>query len=67
MLYSNTQEKKFKLSFKSINDISKFKHECACNDFYIDRDSLTLVGTFTQEQLQIATARYGVLYKIDNG
>ena len=67
MVYPNTPVKKVILSFKSIADISKFKHECVCSDFYIDRDSLTIVGTFTGEQLQIATTRYSALCKMDNG
>ena len=54
------------LSFQSIIDISKFKHECGCRDFYIDRDSLTLVGTFSKEQLQLATERYAASCKIDS-
>ena len=46
------------LVFKSIAAISQFKHECACPDFYIDRDALTLVGSFLPEQVQLAKAKY---------
>ncbi|GAA4746262.1 hypothetical protein [Flavisolibacter ginsenosidimutans] len=53
---------KVNLSFKSLTDLAAFKNECACKDFYIDRDSLTLVGTFSEEQLKIATGKYFALY-----
>ena len=46
------------LCFHSLDDLSAFKNECACNDFYIDRDALTLVGSFTEPQLKIATGKY---------
>ena len=62
----NTQQKKVILSFKSLQDLSAFKKECGCNDFYIDRDSLTLVGSFTEEQLKIATGKFLALYYADN-
>jgi hypothetical protein len=45
--------------FLSNEAILSFKHECACNDFYIDRDAIALVGFFTQEQIQMAIERYG--------
>lgn len=66
MELSNATKKQVILSFQSITDISKFKHECGCRDFYIDRDSLTLVGTFTDEQLQLATLTYSAICKIDH-
>ena len=47
-----------RLHFKSLESISAFKHECACGDFYIDRDELTLVGSFTEEQVAIALGKY---------
>ena len=50
------------LSFKSMHDLSCFKKECACDDFYIDRDEQTLVGSFTLEQLKVATGKYLALY-----
>ena len=43
-------------------DLTAFKKECECSDFYIDRDSLTLVGPFSKEQLKIATGKYFALY-----
>jgi hypothetical protein len=48
-----------------MQDLSAFKKECACNDFYIDRDELTLVGTFTEEKLKMATSKYLALYYSD--
>jgi len=58
MTVSDTTKRKVILSFKSIADLSKFKHECDCNEFYIDRDSLTLVGDFIEMQIEIALNRY---------
>ena len=54
------------LSFNSMADLSAFKKECACGDFYVDRDSLTLIGSFTTEQLKIATGKYLALYYTNN-
>jgi len=47
------------LVFPSNKAISDFKHECGCNDFYIDRDKLTLVGFFTEDQIRLATVKFG--------
>lgn len=58
--------KRLILSFNSIADISSFKKECMCSDFYIDRDHLTLVGTFSEEQVQTAINKYQASYTIDN-
>ena len=58
--------KKAIIRFPSLVDLSNFKHDCACADFYVDRDALTLVGSFTEEQLQIANYSYGGMYKIDD-
>jgi hypothetical protein len=49
------------LVFRSLADISKFKHECVCNDFYVDRDLLTMVGKFSKEQIQMAVSKYNAL------
>lgn len=46
------------LLFPSIDAMSSFKKECACVDFYIDRDALTLVGSFTEEQVDFAMQKY---------
>ena len=46
------------LMFPSIDAISAFKKECACVDFYIDRDALTLVGSFTKGQVDFARQKY---------
>ena len=56
---------KVNLSFKSLTDLAAFKNECLCDDFYIDRESLTLVGSFSEEQLKIATSKYFALYYIE--
>ena len=58
MTVSDTRKRNVILSFKSIADLSKFKHECDCNDFYIDRDLLTLVGDFIETQIQMAINKY---------
>jgi hypothetical protein len=55
----NVAIKESTLLFPSNKAISEFKHKCGCNDFYIDRDSLTLVGFFTQEQIQLAAEKFG--------
>lgn len=46
------------LAFSSLMAITQFKHECTCPDFYIDRDMLTLVGSFTADQVKIAIEKY---------
>jgi hypothetical protein len=61
MAAPNNSTKKIMLSFNSMDDLSAFKRECACDDFYIDRDALTLVGSFTEVQLEIAKAKYSAL------
>ena len=63
----STKRKKVTLTFKSITMLKAFKHECSCDDFYIERDVLLLVGTFTEEQLQIANYKYGATYEIVSG
>jgi hypothetical protein len=49
--------------FPSNEAISSFKHECQCNDFYIDRDAMTLVGFFTDEQIKLATEKFEAVVK----
>lgn len=51
-------EKQATLLFPSLSAISQFKNECACGDFYIDRDALTLVGSFTETQVAFAVEKY---------
>ncbi len=51
------------LSFRSVTELAKFKNECGCRDFYIDRDALTLVGTFSEEQIRLATTKYAAMYQ----
>jgi hypothetical protein len=46
------------LVFTSLADLSAFKHGCACDDFYVDRDLLSLVGNFTEEQVELAVSKY---------
>jgi hypothetical protein len=65
MAHSPILPYKVNLSFKSLTDLAAFKNECGCNDFYIDRDELTLVGSFTEGQLKIATDKYRALYYSD--
>ena len=54
------------LLFPSIEAISAFKKECACADFYIDRDALSLVGSFQQAQIDIAIGKYGARFVTAN-
>lgn len=51
-------QKQVMLLFKSITAISQFKRECICSDFYIDREDLTLVGSFSNAQIQVAVEKY---------
>ena len=53
------------IQFKSISDISDFKHECDCNEFYIERDTLSIVGSFTEEQLKMAGEKYDAVHTIN--
>lgn len=57
-MHSVSPENRVMLQFVSLEAISQFKNECACCDFYIDREALTLVGSFTAEQVAIATGKY---------
>jgi len=65
MPFSN-DKKKATLIFKSITDLTNFKNECGCDDFYIERDGLLLVGTFTEQELQIVNYKYAATYEIVN-
>ena len=58
--------KQVMLLFTSIASISAFKKEGTCYDFYIDRDTLTLVGSFTQEQVAIAREKYNAQAAVVN-
>ena len=60
-------KKKATLIFSSITDLSKFKNECSCDDFYVERDNLLLVGNFTEDQLQVANYKYGATYQPEVG
>ena len=51
-------QKQVTICFNSVTSISKFKHECGCSDFYIDRDQLTMVGYFTEDQIRLAMSKY---------
>lgn len=46
------------LLFKSTAAISLFKKEAGCQDFYIDRDAVSVVGFFTEEQISLALKKY---------
>lgn len=60
-------KKKATLIFQSIIDLTNFKHECGCDDFYIERDGLLLVGTFSDDELQLANYKYAASCKIEDG
>jgi hypothetical protein len=61
MAMPNFLPNKVILLSRSLDDLSAFKKECFCKDFYIDRDALTLVGTFIEAQLKIAIEKYHAL------
>lgn len=48
--------------FRSMAVLSQFKKECTCADFYIDRDALTIVGSFTKEEIAIAMKKYNARF-----
>lgn len=50
------------LIFKSMTQLVAFKNDRKCDDFYIDRDELSLVGTFTEDQLQSAKNDYSASF-----
>jgi hypothetical protein len=60
-------KKKATLTFRSITDLANFKNECGCDDFYIERDGFLLVGTFSEEELQLANYKYAATCKIEDG
>jgi hypothetical protein len=60
-MISNILPKKVVLLFPSLDDLSAFKKESCCEDFYIDRDAITLVGSFIESQLKIAISKYHAL------
>lgn len=51
-------KKQISLFFQSATAISLFKQESACQDFYIDRDAVAIVGFFTEEQIRLALTKY---------
>jgi hypothetical protein len=58
--------RKIILVFTSMADISRFKLECICDDFYVDRDLFSLVGSFTESQIEIAINKYNAIVKKEN-
>ena len=55
---------KVSITFPSIIELVAFKNECACDAIYVERDALLLVGSFTEEQLQIANYKYAATFEI---
>lgn len=51
-------KKQASLYFNSTAAISLFKQEAACQDFYIDRDAVALIGFFTEAQIRLALTKY---------
>lgn len=62
MALRSTSLKKINLSFRSMVDLAAFKSECANKEFSTGRNSLTLVGSFSKEQLKVATGKYFAMY-----
>ena len=51
--------------FKSIAELSKFKRDSGCRDFYVDRDLLSIVGIFTEFNLNLAINKYNAIISMD--
>ncbi len=49
------------LVFKSQAELNIFKRDCDCAERYIDKDFVTIVGTFTNAQLLLATGVYNAM------
>jgi hypothetical protein len=56
--YAHASIKEVMIVFESLEAIWKFKHECTCNDFYVDRDRLTPVGFFKPEHIRLAADKF---------
>lgn len=57
--------RRFVLQFKNLSEVESFKKECDCNDMYIDKDAITIVGTFTELQLKSATSAYNAMVSFE--
>jgi len=62
---SNNTIRQFILSFRTVTDLVQFKEECDPLTPYTERDSLTLVGLFSGEQLVLAANKYDAICKVD--
>lgn len=49
------------LLFPSLQLMYAFKHEIACSEFYVERDIITFVGFFTQDQVDLAVTKYNAV------
>lgn len=49
------------LLFQSLQMMYDFKHEIACTEFYVDRDTMAFVGIFTTEQVDLAVTKYNAV------
>jgi hypothetical protein len=56
-----TSQFQTKLLFHSLQMMYEFKHEIACNEFYVERDVITFVGFFTKEQVDLAVIKYNAV------
>jgi hypothetical protein len=52
-------KKRMGLIFPTMAHLSGLKNHIQCNDFYIDRDAFTIVGTFSETDIDLATKTYG--------
>ena len=57
--------KRMAVQFKNMEELDRFTKECACDDMYAYKDMLTLSGTFTELQLQLATGKYNAMVSIE--
>jgi hypothetical protein len=54
-------QKQVILLFQSLSALAQFKQKCNCPDFYIERDALKLIGSFTPGQVVTAIKKYGAV------
>ncbi|MFL5742143.1 MAG: hypothetical protein ACJ75B_18110 [Flavisolibacter sp.] len=50
-----------RLLFQTLQSMYAFKHEIACSEFYVERDVISFVGLFTQDQIDLAVIKYNAV------
>lgn len=46
------------LVFPQLLQLTEFKRKIKCNDYFIDRDAITVIGSFSQKEIEDATSNY---------